>query len=145
MKITEEVQKPVEGEENKQETEGAASRPPVETPAPAGDPAAENTDAEKEEEGKEEEVAEPAREMTAEQYDEYNEALRRVSKTVHAALSEPYNAFVDADVKAIVKQAVMEGKKPDIAEITAGIVSKRTPQPADEPTPPPETQTEKKD
>ena len=144
MEITEEVQKPVEGEETKQETEGAASQPPVETPAPAGDPAAEKTDAEKAEESKEE-VAEPAREMTAEQYAKYNETLRRVSKTAHAALAERYNAFEDSDVKAAVKQAVMDGKEPDIAEITAGIVAKRTTPPAEEPTPPPEPQTEKKD
>ena len=127
MEITEEVQKPEEGEViTKQETEGAAHQPTEGTPAPAGDPAAENTDASK---AKDDEATppEPAREMSAEQYSLYNETLRRVSKTAHGSIEGRYNAFEDADVKALVKKQVMEGTTPNVTEIVAGVVARHTP------------------
>ena len=141
MEITEEVQKPEEGEViTKQETEGAAHQPTEGTPAPAGDPAAENTDASK---AKDDEATppEPAREMSAEQYALYNETLRRVSKTAHGSIEGRYNAFEDADVKALVKKQVMEGTTPNVTEIVAGVVARHTPAPAPEPAPQPENGT----
>lgn len=72
---------------------------------------------------------EPAREMTAEQFDKYNETLRRVSKTAKAGLEIRYNAFEDNEVKAAVKKAVMAGETPDIKAIAASVIERHT-QPA---------------
>lgn len=78
---------------------------------------------------------EPAKEMTPEQFEQYNETLRRVSKTAKAGLPDRYNAFEDAEVRATVKQQVMEGKTPDIKALAAEVIAKRT-------APAPEPQTE---
>ena len=80
---------------------------------------------------------EPAKEMTPEQFEQYNETLRRVSKTAKAGLPDRYNAFEDAEVRATVKQQVMEGKTPDIKALAAEVIAKRT-------APAPEPQTETK-
>lgn len=80
---------------------------------------------------------EPAKEMTPAQFEQYNETLRRVSKTAKAGLPDRYNAFEDAEVRAAVKQQVMEGKTPDIKALAAEVIAKRT-------APAPEPQTETK-
>ena len=128
------VQKP-EGEVKEQ---GAAQQPESQptneaTPAPAENPAAENTTATteiKEETPKQEE---PAKEMTAQQFEQYNETLRRVSKTAKAGLPGRYNAFEDAEVKALVKQQIMAGETPSVKEIAAGVVTRLTPAPEPKP------------
>lgn len=88
-------------------------------------PAVENTDAEQ---GEEANVKEPAREMSAKQFELYNETLRRVSKTARAGLPDRYNAFEDADAKTLVKQQIMDGKVPNIKEIAASVVSRLAPE-----------------
>lgn len=117
-----EVQKN-EGELNEQNIAEAESQPSEVMPAPTDDPAVEPTDA----------VEEPAKEMTAQQFELYNETLRRVSKTATASLSGHYNAFEDAEVKAVVKQQVMAGENPNVKELAAGVVTRLAPQ--DEPQP----------
>lgn len=107
----------------------------AEQPAPAANPTAETTETKKAgEETTAEKPAEPAREMTAEQFDLYNETLRRVSKTANASLPDRYNAFADTEVKALVKQQVMAGESLNIDSIVASVVTRLTP--------PPETPTE---
>lgn len=109
------------------------------TPAPTENPTVESTD--KAQQGNAEEAnKEPAREMTAEQFDAYNETLRRVSKTAKASLSERYNAFEDAEIKAQVKQLVMKGETPNIKEIAASVVTRLTHK--EEPTPQPSPEKE---
>lgn len=98
---------------------------------PADNPAAENTN--KAQQG-DDKGKEPAREMTASQFELYNETLRRVSKTAKASLPERYNAFEDAEVKTLVKQQVMQGNTPDIKELAAGVVTRLTKK--EEPQPP---------
>lgn len=83
---------------------------------------------------------EPAREMNAEQFDKYNETLRRVSKTAKAGLETRYNAFEDTEVKAAVKKAVMAGETLDIQAIAASVIERHT-KPTENPTPAPATET----
>ena len=90
---------------------------------PADNPAAENTN--KAQQG-DDKGKEPAREMTASQFELYNETLRRVSKTAKASLPERYNAFEDAEVKALVKQQVMQGETPNVKELAASVVTRLT-------------------
>lgn len=128
--MNEEVQKPNEGEEPQGAIMQAAEPPKAEAPAPVDDPATEKTKTDK---GTEGEAPEPAKEMTAEQFALYNETLRRVSKTAKAGIPERYNAFEDAEVKALVKGEIMAGKTPNVKEIAAGVVSRHTPTPEPEP------------
>lgn len=107
------------------------------TPAPTENPTVESTD--KAQQGNAEEAnKDPAREMTAEQFDAYNETLRRVSKTAKASLPERYNAFEDAEIKAQVKQLVMQGETPNVKEIAASVVTRLTHK--EEPTPTPSSE-----
>lgn len=94
------------------------------SPAPTDNPAVENTD--KAQQGKEETPKEPTREMTAQQFDLYNETLRSVSKSAKAGLPNRYNAFEDAEVKALVKQQVMQGETPNVKELAASVVTRLT-------------------
>ena len=125
--MNEKVQTP-EGE-IEQAAPTAESQPPVtEQPAPTDNPAVETTENDTAKEEKQTTV-EPAKEMTPQQFEQYNEALRRISKTAKAGIPERYNAFEDAEVKAIVKQQVMAGETPNVKEIAAQVVAKHTPQP----------------
>lgn len=141
------VQQPNEGEvknpgEVKVETQPQVEAQPTEQPKTVENPATENkTDGEAQ--GKEEPKAEPknddpkgkeepAREMTAEQFELYNETLRRVSKTAKASLPERYNAFEDTEVKTLVKQKVMQGETPSVKELAASVVTRLTAQPSTE-------------
>lgn len=92
----------------------------------ADNPIAENTNAKK---TKEETPAdaEPAKEMTAQEFELYNETLRRVSKTAKTDLSTRYNAFEDAEVKSLIKSQILAGVKPSIKGIAAGVVTRLTP------------------
>lgn len=133
--------------ETAQPTAGVNPTPVVDNPAPATENPAveEHTDTSTENgttEGpapEEQPSEEPAREMNAEQFEKYNETLRRVSKTAKAGLETRYNAFEDAEVKAAVKKAVMAGETPDIKAIAASVIEKRTQPPA--PTPAAVTET----
>ena len=135
------VQQPNEGEvknpgEVKAETQPQVEAQPTEQPKTVENPATENkTDGEAQ--GKEE----PAREMTAEQFELYNETLRRVSKTAKASLPERYNAFEDTEVKTLVKQKVMQGETPSVKELAASVVTRLTKK--EEPTAQPSTETPK--
>lgn len=135
------VQQPNEGEV-KNPGEVKVEAQPTEQPKTVENPATENkTDGEAQ--GKEEPKAEPknddpkgkeepAREMTAEQFELYNETLRRVSKTAKASLPERYNAFEDTEVKTLVKQKVMQGETPSVKELAASVVTRLTAQPSTE-------------
>lgn len=135
------VQQPNEGEV-KNPGEVKVETQPTEQPKTVENPATENkTDGEAQ--GKEEPKAEPknddpkgkeepAREMTAEQFELYNETLRRVSKTAKASLPERYNAFEDTEVKTLVKQKVMQGETPSVKELAASVVTRLTAQPSTE-------------
>ena len=148
-----EVQKPNEGEQittpsaAQPESQPQAEQPQAEaqqqTPPPDAteDPAAAQTDTTKQ--GEEEPAKEPAREMTAEQYENYNATLRRVSKIAKASLPDRYNAFEDAEIKAIVKQQVMQGETPNIKELAASVVTRLTHK-DEPPTPPPSSETQAK-
>lgn len=118
--------------------EATATTEPQATPTATENPAVEATDTAQQ--GKEETAKEPAREMTAEQFDLYNETLRRVSKTAKASLPDRYNAFEDTEVKTLVKQKVMQGEKPSIKEIAASVVTRLTHK---EEATPPSTETSK--
>lgn len=129
------VQQPNEGEvknpgEVKVETQPQVEAQPTEQPKTVENPATENkTDGEaqgKEEPKAEPKKEEPAREMTAEQFDLYNETLRRISKTAKASLPDRYNAFEDTEVKTLVKQKVMQGETPSVKELAAGVVTRLT-------------------
>ena len=150
------VQQPNEGEvknpgEVKVETQPQVEAQPTEQPKTVENPATENkTDGEAQ--GKEEPKAEPknddpkgkeepARDMTAEQFELYNETLRRVSKTAKASLPERYNAFEDTEVKTLVKQKVMQGETPSVKELAASVVTRLTKK--EEPTAQPSTETPK--
>lgn len=76
--------------------------------------------------GKTNEAQEPTREMTAQQFEQYNEALRSISKTAKRGLPDRYNAFEDAEVKAAVKATVTNGETPDIKELAASVVTRLT-------------------
>ncbi len=106
------------------------------TPAPTDNPTVENTDTAQQ--GATDDANESTHEMTGEQFDTYNETLRRISKTAKASLPERYNAFEDAEVKTQVKQLVMKGEKPNIKEIAASVVTRLTHK--DEPTPTPSSE-----
>jgi len=155
-KMDGQVQQPNEGEvknpgEVKVETQPQVEAQPTEQPKTVENPATENkTDGEAQ--GKEEPKAEPknddpkgkeepAREMTAEQFELYNETLRRVSKTAKASLPERYNAFEDTEVKTLVKQKVMQGETPSVKELAASVVTRLTKK--EEPTAQPSTETPK--
>lgn len=127
-----EVQKTNEGEVKNLGEEVKADAPQTEQPKATDNPAVEETD--KGAQGKEE----PAHEMTAEQFDLYNETLRRVSKTAKASLPNRYNAFEDTEVKTLVKQKVMQGETPSIKELAAGVVTRLTKK--EEPTAQPSTE-----
>ena len=83
------VQNP-EGEVKEQQ--GAAQQPESQPskeatpPAPAANPTAEGTTATTENKDGNPQQDEPAKEMTAAQFEQYNETLRRVSKTAKAGL-----------------------------------------------------------
>ena len=117
--------------EVKQETPQAVETPATEAPAPAENPAAKETETAKAEENGAQ--TEPAREMTAQQFEQYNETLRRVSKAAKAGLPTRYNAFEDAEVKALVKQQVMAGETPNIKSIADGVVTRLAPKPEPKP------------
>lgn len=128
--------------ETAQPTVGGNPTPATENPAPATENPAVEEHTTSTENGATEEPApapegqpseEPAREMNAEQFEKYNETLRRVSKTAKAGLETRYNAFEDAEVKAAVKKAVMAGETPDIQAIAASVIEKRTQPPAPAP------------
>ena len=127
------VQTPNEGEEKTQGAAQAESQPSAQPPEATENPAVENTDA------AQDKAKEPTREMTAEQFDLYNETLRRVSKTAKASLPDRYNAFEDSEIKALVEQQVMDGNTPNIKELAASVVTRLTP--AQEP---PQTDTQAK-
>lgn len=117
----------------------------VTAPATENPTVAEQTPAKSEQGEQENEVPaseqpsdEPAREMNAEQFDMYNETLRRVSKTAKAGLETRYNAFEDAEVKAAVKKAIMAGETPDIKAIASSVIERHMQPPA----PAPATATE---
>ncbi len=118
--------------------EATATTEPQATPTATENPAVEATDTAQQ--GKEETAKEPAREMTAEQFDLYNETLRRVSKTAKASLPDRYNAFEDTEIKTLVKQQVMQGEKPSVKELAAGVVTRLTHK---EEATPPSTETTK--
>jgi hypothetical protein len=126
------IQQPKEGE-NK--VEGAtpvqvATNPPAESQKPETKPAADPTAKPTETEKPREEApatVEPAKEMTAKQFEMYNETLRRVSKTAKTGLQTRYNAFEDTEVKASVRQQVLAGETPDIKGIAAAVVTRLTP------------------
>ena len=128
------VQQPNEGEvknpgEVKVEAQPQVEAQPTEQPKTTENPAVEETDAGaqgKEEPKAEPKKEEPAREMTAEQFDLYNETLRRISKTAKASLPDRYNAFEDTEVKMLVKQKVMQGETPSVKELAAGVVTRLT-------------------
>lgn len=107
----------------------AVEQPAPEQPAPAEateNPAVENTETAQQEKAAEDAAKEPAREMTAEQFDLYNETLRRVSKTAKAKLPDRYNAFEDTEVKTLVKQKVMAGETPSVKELAESVVARMT-------------------
>lgn len=131
-----EAQKPNTGEQINGEAQ--AVQEPQTPPNTTDNPAVETTDTAQQ--GKEEPAKEPAREMTAEQFDLYNETLRRVSKTAKASLPDRYNAFEDTEVKMLVKQKVMQGEKPNVKELAASIVTRLTHK---EEAMPPSTETQK--
>lgn len=133
------VQTPETGEIEKQGATQAENQPQT-PPNTAENPTAENTGTEQ---GKEETAKEPAREMTAQQFELYNETLRRVSKTAKAGLPSRYNAFEDAEVRAIVKQQVMDGTTPNVKELAASVVTRLTPK--QEPPTPEEPQAKQDD
>lgn len=133
----EEVQKQNKGEETKQEPE---SKVQTEQPAPDVNPDAGKTEQAKVKEEPEQKPA--AKEMTAEQFALYNETLRLVSKTAKAGLPDRYNAFEDAEVKAAVKQQVMEGATPDVKTIAEGVIKRHKPAPNPEPKPEKNAETE---
>lgn len=114
-----------EGEHKETGETQAETQPQTAPPAATDDPTVETTDTAQQ--GNDDAAKEPAREMTAEQFELYNETLRRVSKTAKASLPDRYNAFEDAEVKTLVKQQVMRGEKPSIKEIAAGVVTRLTP------------------
>lgn len=120
------VQTIAEGELTKQDDVQAAQEPQTSPLAAAENPAAEITYEDTAQQGNESEVKEPAREMTPEQFDLYNETLRRVSKTAKASLPSRYNAFEDVDVKMLVKQQVMQGETPSVKELAASVVQRLT-------------------
>ena len=139
------VQQPNEGEVKNPGEEPQVEAQPTEQPKTVENPATENkTDGEaqgKEEPKAEPKKEEPAREMTAEQFELYNETLRRVSKTAKASLPERYNAFEDTEVKTLVKQKVMQGETPSVKELAASVVTRLTKK--EEPTAQPSTETPK--
>lgn len=100
-------------------------------------PAIEPTDTAQQ--GKTNETPEPPKEMTAQQFEQYNEALRGISKTAKRGLPDRYNAFEDAEIKATVKATVMKGEKPNVKELAASVVTRLTHK--EETTPPPSTET----
>lgn len=130
------VQTPTTGDEIKTQGEvQPETQPNEQTPEATENPTVENTDAGQSQE--------PAREMSAQQFDLYNETLRRVSKTAKAGLPNRYNAFEDTEVKALVKQQVMGGNTPNVKELAASVVARLAPK--QEPTHPDETQAKKDD
>lgn len=122
------VQNTEEGEVKKQGVEQIENQSATDVPVTTENPAVETTETHKAKEGKEEK-SEPAREMTAQQFEQYNETLRRVSKTARSGLNTRYNAFEDAEVKALVKQQVMAGGTPNINDLAASVVARLSPQP----------------
>lgn len=90
-------------------------------------------------------AAEPTKEMTAEQFEKYNETLRCVSKQAKSGIPTRYNAFEDAEVKARVKQEIMDGKTPDISAMVADAIARHTPAPKTEPEPVTETKAKTAD
>lgn len=129
------VQTPTTGDEIKTQGETQAkNQTNAQSPEPTEHPAVE-TDAGQNQE--------PAREMSAQQFDLYNETLRRVSKTAKAGLPNRYNAFEDSEIRAIVKQQVMDGNTPNIKELAASVITRLTPK--QEPPRPDETQAKQVD
>ncbi|MCM1368275.1 MAG: hypothetical protein NC184_05665 [Roseburia sp.] len=140
--MDEQVQQPnTEGEITQ---EAQAVQEPQTPPTATDNPDVATTDTDKEKQGEEEKAKEPTREMTAEQFDLYNETLRRVSKTAKASLPDRYNAFEDAEVKALVKKQVMQGETPSVKELAASVVQRLTAkeEPGD---PPPSSEKEATD
>lgn len=129
-----EVQKPNEGEQNN----GAAQavQEPQTPPAATENPTVDNTDTAQQ--GKTDETPESPKEMTAQQFEQYNEALRGISKTAKRGLPDRYNAFEDAEIKATVKATVMKGETPNVKELAASVVSRLTHK-EETPEPPPST------
>lgn len=132
-----EVQKPTPGEQTNGEAK--AVQEPQTPPNTTDDPTVKTTDTAQQ--GKEDTAQEPAKEMTAEQYDLYNETLRRLSKTARASLPNRYNAFEDTEVRTLVYKQVMQGEKPNVKELAASVVTRLTHK--DEPPTPPSTETTK--
>ncbi len=123
--MDENVRKSNREEENIEQSEARAESRPQTPLAATEHSAVEHTD--KKQQEKSDAEKEPAREMSPEQFDLYNETLRRVSKTAKASLPSRYNAFEDAEVKTLVKRQVMQGETPSIKDIAAGVVQRLTP------------------
>ena len=104
--------------------EATATTEPQATPEATENPAVETTDTAQQ--GKTDETPEPPKEMTAQQFEQYNEALRGISKTAKRGLPDRYNAFEDAEIKATVKATVMKGETPNVKELAASVVSRLT-------------------
>ncbi len=66
-------------------------------------------------------------EMNAEQFERYNDILRKVSKTAKTSLQTRYNAFEDSEVKSAVKAKILAGETPDIKEISTAVVERHKP------------------
>lgn len=126
---------------NSAQPEVAGATPAPTTATPATDtPAVEDTATANAEQGgategaitttEEQHENDTAREMNTEQFGKYNETLRLLSRSATAGLKTRYNAFEDAEVKALIKKQVMAGETPDIKSITASVVERHAPTPA---------------
>lgn len=137
------IQKPANGEIKAdgatpaQATVTPPAEPPKPETKPTGNPADETKQAKQPEDG-DAKNPDPAAEMTAEQFEAYNAALRKVSKTVGAELNIRYNAFEDAAAKADAKRRILAGETPDVKAIAADAAARLAPESA------PPTETEPK-
>lgn len=130
------VQQTINPEGEIKQGEATATPEPQATPETTENPTVETTDTATQ--GKTDETPEPPKEMTAQQFEQYNEALRGISKTAKRGLPDRYNAFEDNQIKAAVKASVMKGETPDIKGLAASVVSRLTHK-DETPEPPPST------
>lgn len=129
MEITDQTKTNQEGEViDKVEEGGSESQAPETNPATATEnPAEANTEENGQaDKGEPVPIPEPVKEMTIEQFESYNAALRAISKTTRAGLTTRYNAFEDSEVKAQVKAQVIAGQKPDIKAISESAIKRHT-------------------
>lgn len=134
--MDEQVQQTTNPEGEIKQGEATATPTPQATPEATDNPAVETTDTAQQ--GKTIEPPEPPKEMTAQQFEQYNEALRGISKTARRGLPDRYNAFEDNQVKAAVKASVMKGETPDVKELAASVITRLT-RKDETPEPPPST------